>query len=353
MAFSRRISSRRSPPHPRGSTPHRLDRTLRRLVSPAPAGIDLVPSLGQQTPAGLPRTRGDRPDVRRLWREATSSPPHPRGSTCWRSACARSPSVSPAPAGIDLAPWSLMVTTDCLPRTRGDRPICGLDEPHVSSSPPHPRGSTCHRHRVCFPRLVSPAPAGIDLPPVYAARCLRRLPRTRGDRPVAATEGVRDQRSPPHPRGSTPALLCRRILLAVSPAPAGIDPLRKTSQTRGRGLPRTRGDRPDTWRSTRLWRMSPPHPRGSTPTADGAASCATVSPAPAGIDLLEERIRSLAERLPRTRGDRPGAKCRRLFTSQSPPHPRGSTGTSARWGSCSVVSPAPAGIDPGGLAYSR
>ncbi len=47
----------------------------------------------------------------------------------------------------------------------------------------------------------SPAPAGIDPPPKAEATVEKRLPRTRGDRPVAVA-GAKDRRkAPPHPRG--------------------------------------------------------------------------------------------------------------------------------------------------------
>ncbi len=111
-----------SPPHPRGSTADGAHRRAAAGVSPAPAGIDPSGCAGQGWLPGLPRTRGDRPVVNSRLAMMRRSPPHPRGSTPipYR---ARSPSaVSPAPAGIDLSKKVIISRISSLPRTRGDRP---------------------------------------------------------------------------------------------------------------------------------------------------------------------------------------------------------------------------------------
>ncbi len=53
-----------------------------------------------------------------------------------------------------------------------------------------------------------------------------------------------DNKSPPHPRGSTYFIPFGKRKPAVSPAPAGIDLTDCLSSSVLAGLPRTRGDRP-------------------------------------------------------------------------------------------------------------
>ncbi len=162
--------SRKSPPHPRGSTRYYLMQMINGTVSPAPAGIDprkdvLAPDTGR-----LPRTRGDRP-VRRLnTKGRQKSPPHPRGSTTEKN-----------------KPYALPVS---LPRTRGDRPIESTKSAYSKPSPPHPRGSTVYCCKDKMTEFVSPAPAGID--PALSTQLdgLAGLPRTRGDRPRPCSKSL-------------------------------------------------------------------------------------------------------------------------------------------------------------------
>ncbi len=253
------------------------------------------------------------------------SPPHPRGSTVSDLGKPFREIVSPAPAGIDLL-WPLSYFLRVrLPRTRGDRPLRSGSGIPVGWSPPHPRGSTGAGKRHEAFALVSPAPAGID--PFAASRISQsqRLPRTRGDRPQTGRRGGKEKRSPPHPRGSTWWMLGVRNNLIVSPAPAGIDPGHHPPATLWWRLPRTRGDRPlsPCWNTPH--KTSPPHPRGSTPVFRLQALAGEVSPAPAGIDpAICSTVRSTLC-LPRTRGDRPWPQIWSTMPAESPPHPRGST----------------------------
>ncbi len=215
-----------------------------------------------------------------------------------------------------------------------------------AESPPHPRGST---RNFCTNRLqtgVSPAPAGIDPALCLIPSRAAGLPRTRGDRPVAPALAWDDRQSPPHPRGSTLHQANRRLGPAVSPAPAGIDPSRRNAGRRLRRLPRTRGDRPRDRVRLRRALESPPHPRGSTLGLPEHVRGAGVSPAPAGIDPRLRRKASAGPGLPRTRGDRPGSADREHPPARSPPHPRGSTPDRVAGAGAGRVSPAPAGIDP-------
>ena len=175
---------------------------------------------------GLPRTRGDRPRWLRRAQSRRWSPPHPRGSTACDESADTTRRVSPAPAGIDLG-WEFhRCVLLCLPRTRGDRPFRIDVHCRGRRSPPHPRGSTRPPAPMFHSSSVSPAPAGIDLESATLIAYDDGLPRTRGDRPEHRGDFGANPMSPPHPRGSTSRLLDVTAIEKVSPAPAGIDPIR-------------------------------------------------------------------------------------------------------------------------------
>src|SRR5690606_27085240 len=110
------------PPHTRGSTAETRYLTMQTDVSPAYAGIDLLPGGCFWERLGFPRIRGDRPRdcwYARVWVEF---PPHTRGSTLIPTAGGLPAGVSPAYAGIDLAARRGLYAWKGFPRIRGDRP---------------------------------------------------------------------------------------------------------------------------------------------------------------------------------------------------------------------------------------
>ena len=238
-----------------------------------------------------------------------SSPPHPRGSTLEPAFPRPDFEVSPAPAGIDPSRQAGPPFEPGLPRTRGDRPY--------------------KRVKIVDITPVSPAPAGIDPRPSRTERARSGLPRTRGDRPVPGSTWSSGARSPPHPRGSTPNWTFPASVCPVSPAPAGIDPMRRPGRSMPARLPRTRGDRPKPSGVSTAELGSPPHPRGSTHAP--------------GVPRTRRSAIGAAS-LPRTRGDRPLAEVVDRLGVTSPPHPRGSTPSGKQEGRQWCVSPAPAGI---------
>ena len=194
------------------------------------------------------------------------------------------PDGSPAHAGIDPIIRLPGRSTGRLPRTRGDRPLARDDSQLLCAAPPHTRGSTHPEVHDRTARRGSPAHAGIDPARWGVYGGAGRLPRTRGDRPVARRISAPRHEAPPHTRGSTPSSACPADRLGGSPAHAGID-LRIIQHAHLPGrLPRTRGDRPIlTW--TRFWKiMAPPHTRGSTRDRDLLLRRSLGSPAHAGID---------------------------------------------------------------------
>ena len=253
----------------------------------------------------LPRTRGDRPCNGLEVTGADLSPPHPRGSTLVDDDPLGVRSVSPAPAGIDPGRRSRTAASTRLPRTRGDRPEYNAAARAAELSPPHPRGSTRSATSASGPKIVSPAPAGIDRIRGTDAALQPGLPRTRGDRPQGLSRQFAVTTSPPHPRGSTHRQGGQHSAERVSPAPAGIDPTPARPESSRKCLPRTRGDRPYAAVPPAAGTASPPHPRGSTLAFELSVDGIGVSPAPAGIDPRPGSAGRLQPRLPRTRGDRP------------------------------------------------
>ena len=293
----------------------------------------------------LPRTRGDRPVIPNPSTTVAPAPPHTRGSTVRALRAAIRAEGSPAHAGIDPCLLCPAEAGPGLPRTRGDRPLDGLNISCAIMAPPHTRGSTS---TACAPSLSaagSPAHAGIDLRRCMSCSWRRWLPRTRGDRPLAGPGVYFSNAAPPHTRGSTLTGSIRRLKGAGSPAHAGID-LNSTDLRRyNERLPRTRGDRPLDGLNISCAIMAPPHTRGSTLQRNIGWTTLTGSPAHAGIDLSARSGIRLHIWLPRTRGDRPLPRLLLDRDSRAPPHTRGSTFgradlTASAWGS-----PAHAGID--------
>ena len=131
-----------------------------------------------------------------------------------------------------------------LPRARGDRPDLWPARWVIAPSPPRTRGSTSRCRAGQRPGWVSPAHAGID--PISRPHCKSpgRLPRARGDRPAGWDNEMLSLESPPRTRGSTWYTACDAGNERVSPAHAGIDPVPQGLHPASLGLPRARGDRP-------------------------------------------------------------------------------------------------------------
>jgi len=92
--------------------------------------------------------------------------------------------------------------------------------------------------------VVSPACAGIDLLIAPHDRVPVCLPRVRGDRPACPKASTICGLSPPRARGSTWLGYENFDEIMVSPACAGIDLVQGPQGEKGESLPRVRGDRP-------------------------------------------------------------------------------------------------------------
>ena len=97
---------------------------------------------------------------------------------------------------LRLTPW--------LPRLRGDGPRNRAGVMGVPLAPPPTRGWTRHGECRSRPPRGSPAYAGMDPALLGIGFCFHRLPRLRGDGPLAAYIRVKNFKAPPPTRGWTP-----------------------------------------------------------------------------------------------------------------------------------------------------
>ena len=235
-----------------------------------------------------------------------------------------------------------------LPRTRGDGPVALFMISYLTKAPPHSRGWTRGPRETAERHRGSPALAGMDPSPPPAAPAPRRLPRTRGDGPCSHASESRTTPAPPHSRGWTVGVGKIMGTVLGSPALAGMDPRSARSAAESPRLPRTRGDGPG--RSCRSGRdiWAPPHSRGWTRAAEISADRIDGSPALAGMDLAPAGVDRPWRRLPRTRGDGPTRGKQGGVAGAAPPHSRGWTWLAPPVTVEAAGSPALAGMDPCG-----
>ena len=233
-----------------------------------------------------------------------------------------------------------------LPRPRGDGPVATSVAGVAESAPPPTRGWTFERAAHRDREAGSPAHAGMDLSRDCACRVTRWLPRPRGDGPVIQEKTARPLQAPPPTRGWTvfPRPPCRRP--PGSPAHAGMDLSRRAPCSRRAGLPRPRGDGPHRAPSGRGCIPAPPPTRGWTLVAGDLPSGTFGSPAHAGMDPAGRGEQSARRWLPRPRGDGPSPSRRRRTTRAAPPPTRGWTSSRSRRTILPHGSPAHAGMDP-------
>ena len=296
---------------------------------------------------GLPRTRGDGPVSSTSTGPVKSASPHTRGWT--RNAAAGCDGLQgfPAHAGMDPRRGSGPSRRTWLPRTRGDGPGRYRRTRVARRASPHTRGWT--RRAVPGPARTRgfPAHAGMDRIPDPQALLLPRLPRTRGDGPEKGETRQFSMRASPHTRGWT---VYGAMVMEDDegfPAHAGMDPGGSRSDRSASRLPRTRGDGPGARDSTGAFGLASPHTRGWTPVDQLPQVARAGFPAHAGMDLRQGAARVLRQRLPRTRGDGPSLAVRMPSRAAASPHTRGWTLVPGSPVARKVGFPAHAGMDPG------
>ena len=326
------VGARRGSQEDQGASPHtrgwtRADRR-RPIVEPgfpAHAGMDPSPCASLPTPPGLPRTRGDGPLLISQWTAAPKASPHTRGWTLHLPFAARLAAGFPAHAGMDPPPAGAGLGRGGLPRTRGDGPGKLAVSTCLQRASPHTRGWTRPGHVAVVCDGGFPAHAGMDRRPDRRAGRTGRLPRTRGDGPIAPNRPMPPFEASPHTRGWTQNRPKGVDSLWGFPAHAGMDPSRAVGVHAAPRLPRTRGDGPAGRRVGASRSPASPHTRGWTVNVPPAALCARGFPAHAGMDPGRTRPGAGRRRLPRTRGDGPVVEhCRRIL-SRASPHTRGWT----------------------------
>ena len=337
---------RASPPRARGWTlsPRREGGQL--LVSPACAGMDPPWAPASPGDSCLPRVRGDGPLIFPPGWKSRSSPPRARGWTRSRTPGGRGLPVSPACAGMDPHRRRVRHARQGLPRVRGDGPEVAEARTAVVPSPPRARGWTLGEVDQRARQVVSPACAGMDPGGGSPCSTTAGLPRVRGDGPGSVAMRRTSHVSPPRARGWTRDAARSNHEFAVSPACAGMDPALTIAQADIQSLPRVRGDGPLGRVGHALHHTSPPRARGWTRGGDGGAGAAHVSPACAGMDPPPRRRARPRRSLPRVRGDGPKHSRNRALRTLSPPRARGWTRGQRLRAPLPIVSPACAGMDP-------
>ncbi len=151
------------PPRTRGSTLVLVQEPTQSIASPAYAGIDPTQPAADMPTLRLPRVRGDRPATALTCVIDDVPPPRTRGSTLLRRHGRLRWEASPAYAGIDPCHLRPCGRRWCLPRVRGDRPCIRRVWLDSDLPPPRTRGSTRVWLANDWPDAASPAYAGIDL----------------------------------------------------------------------------------------------------------------------------------------------------------------------------------------------
>ena len=295
----------RAPPHTRGWTRGRRALPEPAEGSPAHAGMDPRPLPARKRASRLPRTRGDGPVTNLAFGSMGEAPPHTRGWTRDARVAPRVARGSPAHAGMDLLGSAARDEGCGLPRTRGDGPVPTPPGAAMVKAPPHTRGWTPDRELPGGHIEGSPAHAGMDPGSRSSGSAWDGLPRTRGDGPWKYCGAPERMSAPPHTRGWTRGRRMAARGARGSPAHAGMDPSRNLEWHPADRLPRTRGDGPVARDADGLSGEAPPHTRGWTPDSKHLQPPRLGSPAHAGMDLAQMGRLFRSNRLPRTRGDGP------------------------------------------------
>ena len=224
-------------------------------------------------------------EIKRIAFAPTGCPVYPCAGITSPARCGYGSKGLPACAGSTILTMTLG-SSECLPACAGIT---------VFHSPLGPTGSL-------------PACAGIPDCPCGLSGT-PGLPRMRGDPPVWYVSMLGRKLSTPHARGSTSPPIWENGSAPVYPACAGIHRCLTFHARRSIGLPRMRGDPPQTKQAAISGKESTPHARGSTVWPSLIPTFPSVYPACAGIHPVLEVYGTLTPGLPRMRGDPPRRKC--------------------------------------------
>ena len=333
-------------PRSRGWTRPARPRTAADVGFPALAGMDPARRLWAPCAAGLPRARGDGPEVGRGEIHRRPASPRSRGWTLAPSCAPRAPPGFPALAGMDLYHYHRRARLRGLPRARGDGPAARKPRSSVWRASPRSRGWTFSSRADPRPQAGFPALAGMDPGRELDGRTWDGLPRARGDGPTHLAATGPELSASPRSRGWTPRRRRRRCARRGFPALAGMDLVQVRARSPAARLPRARGDGPAAKSASSRAGEASPRSRGWTPDNLGNPLEFPGFPALAGMDPWSTFARPPGLRLPRARGDGPGGGGRGMSDEEASPRSRGWTSDRCLAAPAVCGFPALAGMDP-------
>ena len=313
---------------------------------PARAGMDPSSAIDSIPPAGLPRSRGDGPRSDVPNRDASRVAPLARGWTLVPLARQEPVNGCPARAGMDPRASGTGHGTVRLPRSRGDGPWACRGPERQSPVAPLARGWTQDRAFDHDRSLGCPARAGMDPTVAATTRSASRLPRSRGDGPRHRRRRRVSRWVAPLARGWTLDGIAIVLVHRGCPARAGMDPGGRERRQAAVRLPRSRGDGPLAAMRLRKWTSVAPLARGWTRFLVRCADECQGCPARAGMDPRGVPAPEGEGRLPRSRGDGPGRARLPGAVAGVAPLARGWTLRFQRTPDLQKGCPARAGMDP-------
>ena len=211
-------------PRSRGWTRGRRRQVLPRGGFPALAGMDPGGAAARPAAYGIPRARGDGPMFGAPSRTEGRDSPRSRGWTRGGGAARAGGRGFPALAGMDRGRCAVSRSCAGIPRARGDGPEVVEETVWPNMDSPRSRGWTRAERAARDPDRGFPALAGMDRRTPSLGRPSLGIPRARGDGPCGYIPVRRGARDSPRSRGWTRG--CHGIDEAHVgfPALAGMDP---------------------------------------------------------------------------------------------------------------------------------
>ena len=151
---------------------------------------------------------------------------------------------------------------------------------------------------------ITPAHAGKRCHALQRAVLAEDHPRTRGEKPDSFRMAIFDKGSPPRMRGKVAFRHHHALFLGITPAHAGKSVPRTRSIPAYKDHPRTRGEKTITPISFISHIGSPPHTRGKAAPVCGIMSAERITPAHAGKSLWMAHWCCKLQDHPRTRGEK-------------------------------------------------
>ena len=233
-----------------------------------------------------------------------------------------------------------------IPRARGDGPDDQVAADAVAADSPRSRGWT----RAARPphRGVRgfPALAGMDPYSRDGARDWLGIPRARGDGPQTSKPSRVRSKDSPRSRGWTISAARAAVGGSGFPALAGMDPGKGDQDAQRKGIPRARGDGPHPNEILSVARADSPRSRGWTRDVARRAIARGGFPALAGMDPMDAHRARARHRIPRACGDGPWWETWEAAHARDSPRSRGWTVIVISVVDGDFGFPALAGMDP-------